>query len=71
MSGLLALPVLMALLLWLAAAEWTINGIERDPRLWERWCRLPRWARVLLVLLAWPALALAAVVILTKRNHHG
>lgn len=71
MSWLAAIIALVALLAWLAAAEWTVNGIERDPLLWEPWCRCSRGLRIALVLLAWPALALAAFVILTRAKRHG
>jgi hypothetical protein len=70
MNGLVALTVLIALLIWLAAAEWTINGIERDPVLWERWYALPRALRAVLVLIAWPLLAVAVVGVLMRANRH-
>jgi hypothetical protein len=70
MSWLIALTVVITLLIWLAAVEWTISGIERDTRLWGTWYRLPRWARIVLCLFAWPLLAIAIVVVITWAFDH-
>lgn len=71
MTPLVLFLIAIALAVWIFAAEWTVTGIESDPMLWEPWYRLPRGIRIVLILLAWPLVAFAAFVILTKANHHG